>query len=255
MYSQTDFMKHFSNAMPVNAQVFGKSLIVAPHPDDESLACGGTAAILLEMGISVNFVFVSDGTGSHPASKKYPAAGLRSLRESEARSAVKALGGNQKYVDFIGLPDGQLPSHSSVYFEAAVRILLKSILHFGAESIFVPWENDPHPDHQATYQIVYEAVCRMPVRPRIIQYPVWLWQLSDQTDIAKISQMHIYTVDITQTLQKKVNAISAHQSQITDLIDDDPNGFRLSEEMVSHFQTTTELFFESNLEHLQNEQC
>jgi SAM-dependent methyltransferase len=119
-------------------------------------------------------------------------------------------------------------------------------LHSRAESIFVPWENDPHPDHQATYQIIYAAVTRMQLQPRIIQYPVWLWELRGQADIDKISQMRLYSVDIGQTINRKIKAIDAHQSQIADLIDDDPNGFRLSQEMIAHFHATTELFFESN---------
>ena len=54
-------------------------LVVAPHPDDESLACGGLIAEARAQGRLVRVVIVSDGTGSHPASKAYPNARLRDL--------------------------------------------------------------------------------------------------------------------------------------------------------------------------------
>src|SRR5687768_8056870 len=66
---------------------FGPTLVVAPHPDDESLGCGGALALLGRAGLPVWLLFVSDGAGSHPGSRRYPAPALRVLRESEARAA------------------------------------------------------------------------------------------------------------------------------------------------------------------------
>ena len=52
----------------------GGLVVIAPHPDDESLACGGLIAEAHAEGRPVRVVIVSDGTGSHPASKTYPRA-------------------------------------------------------------------------------------------------------------------------------------------------------------------------------------
>src|SRR4029079_2768884 len=58
-------------------------VVVAPHPDDESLGCGGLIAAATADGIPVRIVVVSDGAGSHPNSVAYPPAPLRLLRGSQ----------------------------------------------------------------------------------------------------------------------------------------------------------------------------
>ena len=229
----------------VPALSFGNSMVIAPHPDDETLGCGGTVALLLEAGKEVSFVFVSDGTLSHPNSQKYPVSRLRALRETEALNAVLLLGGQVQHVDFLALPDRHVPDEQSPYFEAIVEILIGHIKRAQPDTIFIPWQNDPHPDHRASYQILTAAVAQMEIKPRLVQYPIWLWEMGTPEDVEVISKMNVFCVDINQTLQKKINALYAHKSQITDLIDDDPTGFRLSAEMIAHFSHGRELFFET----------
>jgi LmbE family N-acetylglucosaminyl deacetylase len=67
-------------------------VVVAPHPDDESLACGGLLAEARQQGLRGKVVIVSDGVGSHPHSKAYPPDRLRSVRKDEARQAAGELG-------------------------------------------------------------------------------------------------------------------------------------------------------------------
>ncbi len=67
-------------------------LIVAPHPDDETLGCGGAISLLCRQGYDVNVPIVSDGTGSHPNSQKYPAPILRWIRSQETLTALAILG-------------------------------------------------------------------------------------------------------------------------------------------------------------------
>jgi LmbE family N-acetylglucosaminyl deacetylase len=67
-------------------------IVIAPHPDDESLACGGLIADACEQGLRTKVVMVSDGVGSHPNSKAYPPERLRFLREEEAKQAGAELG-------------------------------------------------------------------------------------------------------------------------------------------------------------------
>ena len=67
-------------------------IVVAPHPDDESLACGGLIADACRQGLRGKVVIVSDGAGSHPNSKAYPPDRLTALREEEAKRAAAELG-------------------------------------------------------------------------------------------------------------------------------------------------------------------
>ena len=80
-------------------------VVIAPHPDDESLACGGLIAEACRQGFRVRIIVVSDGAGSHPNSKAYPPDRLRSLREEEARRAGAELGVAPEEMLFLGLPD------------------------------------------------------------------------------------------------------------------------------------------------------
>ncbi len=239
----TNFENRINQVQPSLATSFGKSLIVAPHPDDETLGCGGTAALLLGKGIDVHFLFVSDGTMSHPNSKKYPPHKLRMLREDEARDAVRLLGGMESNVTFLAMPDRKVPDQQSLYFEATVRLFMNIFTHYEPETIFIPWQNDPHPDHKATYQIVSAAVSRGLSQPNVLQYPIWFWEMRSDRDIELIEKMQLVRVDISEVLEIKLSALHAHKSQLTNLIDDDPEGFRLTPEVIAHFDHPWEIFF------------
>src|ERR1700689_4824660 len=88
----------------------GGVLVIAPHPDDESLACGGLIAEACATDRPATVIVVSDGTGSHPRSRAYPRARLRALREAEARQAVSALGLPPRCIEFLRLADRFVPS-------------------------------------------------------------------------------------------------------------------------------------------------
>ena len=72
-----------------------KILVVAPHPDDETLGCGGLISLLAQNGSAFYIVFVTDGSASHRNSRAWPSARLAAQREQEARNAL-ALSRNTK---------------------------------------------------------------------------------------------------------------------------------------------------------------
>jgi LmbE family N-acetylglucosaminyl deacetylase len=97
-------------------------LVLAPHPDDESLGCGGLIAEHHARGHDVHVMVLTDGTGSHPRSREYPATRLASLRMEEARAAMVALGLPEDRIDFLGLPDGHVSLNGRPFNDAAARI-------------------------------------------------------------------------------------------------------------------------------------
>jgi LmbE family N-acetylglucosaminyl deacetylase len=101
-------------------------IVVAPHPDDESLACGGLLAEACRQGLRGKVVVVSDGVGSHPNSKAYPPDRLRSLREEEARQAATELGLKPEDMFFLGLPDRFVPSEAKRPNERLARLSILS---------------------------------------------------------------------------------------------------------------------------------
>lgn len=122
----------------------GVTLVVAPHPDDESLGCGGTISRLRQLGCPVHVVFVSDGSMSHPNSPTYPADRLRALREAEAREAVEILGIAPEQVTFLRLPDSRVPGPSQPEFSGAVTSMVQVLTRVKPTTVLVPWRRDPH---------------------------------------------------------------------------------------------------------------
>lgn len=143
----------------------GPSLLLAPHPDDESLGCGGLIAAAAEAGLPLRIEVVSDGGGSHP---RLPRHVLRRLREAETRAAVAALGLPATALGFLGLPDQAVPA-AGPEFDRAVATLLAS--GEPPETILVSWQHDPHCDHAASFAI--GAALARATGARLLAYPVW----------------------------------------------------------------------------------
>ncbi|KQP85387.1 GlcNAc-PI de-N-acetylase [Methylobacterium sp. Leaf113] len=223
----------------LDALIDGKGLVVvAPHPDDESLGCGGIIAEARARGRDVRIVIVSDGCGSHTHSALYPPEKLRDLRETELVDAAGILGVPAEAVTFLRLPDAGVPSTGPVAEDAAERIAAIA-QDADAGAVCVTWGHDPHCDHQASAALV--RLARPALGPiRIFAYPVWGWTLPEGTEVGPGPTG--FRVDVTVHRAAKTAAIGAHRSQTTDLIADDPTGFRLEPEMIARFTGPYEIF-------------
>ena len=226
-------------------EAWGPTVILAPHPDDESISCGGAIRLLRDAGIPVRVVFVSDGSGSHPSSRRYPAEALRALREREALEALAILGVARDDARFLGQPDRFVPAQDEPNFADAVAALVATLASpWTPTTILVPWRRDPHGDHRATWQIATAAVDRLPARPRIVEYPVWVWDIGSPGDYPMSGEVDAWRLDITTAIPAKRAAIDAHRSQTADLIDDDPEGFRLPEALLARAARPWEVYCE-----------
>ena len=219
-------------------------LVVAPHPDDETLGCGGAIALLRAAGCTVQVLVMSDGTLSHPRSIKYPAPRLRALREGETLEALSVLGVKQTETSFFRFQDGSVPSSESSEFQEAVNRCHKFIQTLNPKTIFLPWRFDPHPDHRSTWQLIRAAVALLDYLPRVIEYPIWDWDATQRGNELDRGHFSGWRLDIGSVLKLKQDAIAAYRSQITDLIGDDPAGFRLTPEMLGNFAHPWELYLE-----------
>jgi LmbE family N-acetylglucosaminyl deacetylase len=220
--------------------LFGEApvLILAPHPDDESLGCGGLIAECCSSGHPVNILVLTDGAGSHPRSRKYSGSRLATLRAEEARNAADALGLPLDRIDFLGLSDGHAPLRGKALRSTAARIAA-----FARErdigTICTTWQHDPHRDHLAAYRLgklVAEAI-----GVKLLCYPVWGWTVPENAWL-RATPILGGRLDITGHLAAKQRAIACYQSQTTDLIADDPSGFRLSPGVLATFERPFEVF-------------
>ncbi|BAU11063.1 hypothetical protein LEP3755_15560 [Leptolyngbya sp. NIES-3755] len=216
----------------------GRVLIVAPHPDDETLGCGGAIGLLRSQNYPVQVLVVSDGTLSHPRSRKFPAPILRQLREQETLNALQILG--VESATFLRLPDGSIKDHISATVDQVVSYLQA----IEPTTIFLPWRCDPHPDHRATWQLIDQTISKLSITPRIIEYPIWDWDPEQRGTVSTTAKFTGWRLDTTMVRSRKQQAIEQYRSQTTALIDDDPDGFRLTPEMLSNFAQPWELFFE-----------
>ena len=148
----------------------GGLVVVAPHPDDESLGCGGLIAAAATAGASVEVVVVSDGAGSHPNSKRFPQGRLRALREDETRAALRELGVGVSGSNFLGLPDRFVPT-SGAAADEAVTAICSALQRSKASVVCVTWPHDPHCDHGAAATLTAAAAARCGVK--VLHYPVW----------------------------------------------------------------------------------
>ncbi|WP_309738926.1 PIG-L deacetylase family protein [Chamaesiphon sp. OTE_20_metabat_361] len=219
-------------------------VIVAPHPDDETLGCGGAIALLASKGYRVKVLVVSDGTGSHPNSQKYPAHILQAVRSQETISALKLLGVSPPDITFLQLKDGAVPTVTSPSFLDAKTLCRNYLQATLPDTIFLPWRHDPHADHRASWQLIQAAILSLGIAPQIIEYPIWDWDRHQQRQVADLSRIVGWRLDISSVLAQKTQAIGLYRSQLGQLIDDDPDGFCLSSEMLANFTRPWEVYFE-----------
>lgn len=226
----------------------GRVAVFAPHPDDESLGCGGLIARLKDEGSTVYVVVMSDGSGSHPNSRRYPGPKLAALRQTEARAAVASLGldpGSE--LEFLGLPDRAVPGEvGTAGFAAAVDTVAGLLNRWGIDTVVAPLRGDAHGDHRASFRIIDAAMNRQQRRPRMLEYGIWgtPGHAGVAIDPEQTPFRH-YFIDVSPALRRKRAAIACHRSQIGNVIDDDPAGFRLSPRTIAHFSTRWETFHEA----------
>ncbi len=145
------------------------ALIIAPHPDDETLGCGGIACKKIAAGAQTSFIFVTDGTTSH-AHRIAPEA-LRDTREEEAREAVRLLGGTADLVTFLRFPDGRARLH----VEGIADAIAQGLQSLQPESVFVPHAMDLLSDHAAVNLATRKALRAYRRRATVYEYPIWYW--------------------------------------------------------------------------------
>ena len=173
-------------------------LVLAPHPDDEVIGCGGLLAQHLQENRAVRVVIVTDGTKATGATSD--AANYRDLREEESRRGIALLGGAAD-VQFLRYPDRGLDDSVS-------GSLREHLSAFKPDLICVPSPVEIHPDHAALSRAFCELIQSDPTLfadlplTRVVFYEV-SQPLRPNT-----------LVDITAVADAKYAAIAAHESQI-----------------------------------------
>lgn len=180
-------------------------VVVAPHPDDEVLACGGLLAGLDE-GAEGLLISVTDGEGSHPDSPRWTPEHLRSTRLVESRTALVELGLDVPRWQWqrLRLPDG------GVQADALVEVLTECIRP--GDRLFSTWRRDGHCDHEATGLACAQVASRCGARH--FEAPIWAWHWALPGD-PRVPWTRACRLDLDEAaVQCKRRAIQAHASQL-----------------------------------------
>jgi LmbE family N-acetylglucosaminyl deacetylase len=154
-------------ARDVTAEIAGRSaLIIAPHPDDETIGCGATIMHKLAAGSTVTVLVVTDGRHSHTA---VPPERQGALRRAEMAEAARRLGLPPGAVHWAGLVDGKVADDQDRLTEILVRLLDR----LRPDEVYVTCADEPHPDHAAAGRAARRACATVGVP--LAEYPIWLW--------------------------------------------------------------------------------
>lgn len=213
-------------------------LILAPHPDDESIGCGGLIRQAVRGGSPVFIDVLTDGSRSHPASVTHPSPVLAALRQQETLLACATLDVSPAHVAFWNEPDAALATDGARQ-QTLVARLQNRIRAVNPGAIFVTWIDDPHCDHKAAFRIATDAIRGLEVRPRLFAYPVWSWTIETTRHR---HEGDVVRLDVASDLERKRAAIACHASQLGVIIKDDPGGFALTSAQLGLFTQPFETF-------------
>lgn len=191
-YITSKRVRHALNALeqcplprPLDLTLARKVLVFSPHPDDETLGCGGTLARLAQM-CPVKVALVTDGSGAGGLP-----AGAGTVRQTEFVKALKVLGVKDSIQ--LNQPDGHFDG------SAELAVVVKKLLEdYQPDWVFLPSPLDYHRDHVRIAAFL-EPLCRNAASVKqLLFYEIW----------APVPATHI--VDVTDQADTKRAALAEH---------------------------------------------
>ena len=212
--------------------LYRRVVVVAAHPDDETLGASGVLQALHQHGCRVDVVVASDGEAAFPVLGTEERAELGRRRRHELTESLQEQGLGDSEVHWLGLPDSGLSDHVDELV-AALRELLAD-----ADCCLLPWPHDPHPDHSVVGKAALSAA---PVTAHCWSYPIWMWHWTAE-ESAEIPWRHAHRHTLSDAeLGRKSAGIKAFVSQL----ERGPDGSDpiLPSDVLEHFMRDSEVLF------------
>jgi LmbE family N-acetylglucosaminyl deacetylase len=194
-------------------RTFESAMVLVAHPDDADFMCGGTVARWTEGGCEVHYVVITDGSAgsNEPGVTREQ---MREIRQREQRAAADVLG--VKGVTFLGELDGALEVTLDTRRKVCreVRRLRPEVLVAPDPSVLWRGNYVNHSDHKAAGTLALAAV--MPDAPTRLMFPELLDEGLEPHEIPNLwlsSADPDEYVDITDTIDRKIEALAQHVSQ------------------------------------------
>lgn len=176
-------------------------LVLAAHPDDETIGVGGLVSDLSDLGAHLTVLVATSGEQSHDLDDG-SRAGLAAIRRRECERALTGLAPRSRIVH-LELPDSRVEDAEP----ALVREIAARAGH--GTLVLAPWLHDGHSDHDAVGRAAVEAVAASGAA--LAYYPLWMWHWSTPEEL---DWTQVVTVDVTATGSwRKRAALGEFESQ------------------------------------------
>lgn len=226
----TEWATALGAARPLDLSGMERVVVVAAHPDDETLAVGGLMRAVHESGARLELVVATDGEAAFEDLDAAGRAELARVRRHELDDALAAHGLADIPVHRLGLPDSALDVDTLT--EALVPLLRD------ADAYLAPWTGDPHPDHAAAGRA---AAAAAPVTAHGWGYPIWMWVRCTPDD-PMIPWRHAYVHELDADARAtKRSAVGCFASQLGPGPGGEPP--IVPPEVLVHFDTDAEVVF------------
>lgn len=212
-------------------------ILLAAHPDDETLGAGGLLARLKAAGAEAEVLLCTAGEASHPVSPTTTPEQLAAVRLEEfgrAMSVLRPTGGWQ----FLELPDGRLAEHRGEIARHAQDAIGR---HRGpAERLVIvaPYRSDGHPDHDTLGAIAAELA--QAGGHGLLEYPIWywLWATPEHPEWRRWVRLPLGA----EEQRAKQGALRTHASQLEPLSERPGDEALLADHFLAHFERPFEVF-------------
>lgn len=190
-----DFLRVVPDWMPEQKD----TVIVVPHPDDETLAAGGLIAMQRSRQIPVTLLAVTDGEAAYPDTRD-----LGKTRRGEQARAAEALGVAHDAVICLGLRDSAVGDSEPALVDRIEACINSDTL------LVAPWPLDPHPDHEACGRAAATAASR--TGATLISYFFWTWHHFPPESLSGVTLRRLPLS--AEARFRRATALTCHQSQL-----------------------------------------
>lgn len=219
-------------------------VVLAAHPDDETLGAGGLIAAAAESGLRIDVIVASDGAASHPDSPTHSPAELARIRAEEVRAATSMLAPNAR-LHLLALADGNLAAHGT-----EIRQALRELAD--AQTLLVStWRGDRHPDHEACGRAAADIAAELGLA--LWEFPIWAWHWAEpdeagdpagtESSADRLPWSDLRRLELPVAAQQvKARAMAAYTSQSRPLSDQPGDEPVVPDTMLAHFRRDFETF-------------
>ena len=233
-----------------NLVTTGHLLVLAPHPDDETLSSGATVQRTLSGGGKVTIVLATDGRYGDP--EAVAPEPMATIRRDELEHAIAVLGLAPSSLVMLGFEDATLSRNEDRLAEALHAVIVMA----QPEVLIAPCPWDLHPDHAALGRVTRRILAGRPVQH--LEYLVWCWDqpsrlvgyLARRTRVTRghwTFPARPVLVDGTDYVDKKAEALACHSSQFSPTATFNGHSIGgsgpLGNEFLRSLDHTSELFF------------